>query len=72
MESAPDPFKLLKPKRKIKGYSAILLPFLENGNINGRHMSGDKIAKAVRDNLSIAISGESIRRHRRQSCRCEK
>jgi dihydrodipicolinate synthase/N-acetylneuraminate lyase len=34
MESAPDPFKLLKPKRKIKGYSAILLPFLENGNID--------------------------------------
>jgi hypothetical protein len=40
--------------------------------INGRHMSGDKIAKAVRDNLSLAMSGESIRRHRRQSCRCEK
>lgn len=34
MEPKPDPFKLLKPKRKIKGYSAILLPFLENGNID--------------------------------------
>ena len=34
METKPDPFKLLKPRRKIKGYSAILLPFLENGNID--------------------------------------
>ena len=34
MESKPDPFKLLKPKRKIKGYSAILLPFLENNTID--------------------------------------
>ncbi len=34
MATQPDPFKLLKPKRKIKGYSAILLPFLENGNID--------------------------------------
>ena len=34
MESKPDPFKLLKPQRKIKGYSAILLPFLDNGNID--------------------------------------
>ncbi len=29
-----DPVKMLKPKRKIKGYSAILLPFEENGRID--------------------------------------
>jgi len=34
MESKPDPFKLLKLKRKIKGYSAILLPFMENDTID--------------------------------------
>ena len=34
MESKLDPFKLLKPQRKIKGYSAILLPFMENDTID--------------------------------------
>ena len=33
-------------------------------------LSGDKIALAVRDHLNLSISGESVRRHRRGSCRC--
>ena len=30
----PDPIQMLKPRRKILGISAILLPFLENGDID--------------------------------------
>jgi hypothetical protein len=38
--------------------------------INNRGMSGDKIADAVRKHLSLNLSGESVRRHRRGACRC--
>ena len=38
--------------------------------INNRALSGDKIADAVRKHMSLSISGESVRRHRRGACRC--
>jgi len=40
--------------------------------INNRRLSGDKIADAVRSHLPVAISGESVRRHRRGACRCDR
>lgn len=32
--SVPDPLQLLRPRRKIEGISAILLPFLESGGVD--------------------------------------
>ena len=32
--SAPDPIQLLRPRRRIEGFSAILLPFLPNGEVD--------------------------------------
>jgi len=40
--------------------------------LDNRRLSGDKIADAVRSHLPVAISGESVRRHRRGACRCSR
>lgn len=40
-------------------------------SIDERLLSGDDVAKAIREHLGIPVIGEAIRRHRRGSCRCK-
>jgi hypothetical protein len=35
-------------------------------------VSGDRLASAIGRHLSLPVSGETVRRHRRGSCRCTK
>ena len=40
--------------------------------LEDKRVPADKIADAVRANLGLPLSGETVRRHRRGYCRCSR
>lgn len=54
-ESTIDPIPMLKPRRKITGISAILLPFFEDGSIDWESFSGH-VARTSEAGLAPAVN----------------
>lgn len=53
--SVPDPVSLLRPRRSIEGFSAILLPFLENGAVDWDGFRGH-VRRTVEAGLGPAVN----------------
>jgi dihydrodipicolinate synthase/N-acetylneuraminate lyase len=56
MESSPlDPIQMLRPRRRIEGNSAILLPFHENGDVDWKGFT-DHVERTARAGLIPAVN----------------
>ena len=56
MESSPlDPVQMLRPRRRIEGNSAILLPFHENGAVDWKGFT-DHVERTARAGLIPAVN----------------